>query len=206
MTRRQNRVFAVMKLPPRVPDLLHAARAIANASAANPLLTNAGPAIAALRGALGVLERAETAMSTRRSDDAAARDVALTAVRAALHELLACVQKEADADLEHAEQIVTSSGFVVRKPKARTKPPFSVKPGPTSGSALCEARAAAKRASYEWEASTDGGETWVRGGSSLEARFLFTGLPVAAIVLFRYRAVTRIGVGDWSEPISVTIR
>ena len=50
---------------------------------------------------------------------------------------------------------------------------------------LAAARAAAVRASYEWE---------------------WSGLPVATTAQFRFRAVTKAGAGDWSQPTALLVK
>ncbi|HEY8087061.1 MAG TPA: fibronectin type III domain-containing protein [Polyangiaceae bacterium] len=50
---------------------------------------------------------------------------------------------------------------------------------------------AARRASYEWRYSLDGGKTWVPTAATLQTRTTVTGLTPGATVTFRYRAVTK---------------
>jgi hypothetical protein len=65
---------------------------------------------------------------------------------------------------------------------------------------------AGHRASYEWDYSTDGGKTWVLAPSTLQAKTTIAGLTPGATVLFRYRAVTKAGEADWSQPVSLLIQ
>jgi len=88
-------------------------------------------------------------------------------------------------------------------PKPRV---FSAKPGAVSGSVEVIAALAAKRASYEWQYSTDGGKTWIEAAPSLKAKTTIVGLPVASSVLLRYRPVTKAGPGDWSQPLAVVVK
>ncbi len=44
---------------------------------------------------------------------------------------------------------------------------------------------AARRASYEWEYSTDGGKTWVAAPPSLQSKTTVTGLLSATMTQFR---------------------
>jgi len=88
----------------------------------------------------------------------------------------------------------------VRKPRV-----FSARPGHVPGSIVLIAASAARRASYEWGSSTDGGKTWVSLPVTLQAKTLVTGLSPGSVVQFRYRSVTRIGEGEWSSPVSATL-
>jgi hypothetical protein len=63
-----------------------------------------------------------------------------------------------------------------------------------------------KRATYEWEWSVDGGKTRNAAPKTLHAKTTIVGLPVGTYVPFRYRAVTKTGVGDWSDPITVLVK
>jgi hypothetical protein len=68
------------------------------------------------------------------------------------------------------------------------------------------ARSAADRASYEWEYSSDGGKTWSPAPPSLQAKTTVTGLAAGTSVQFRYRAVTKAGADDWSNPVTLLVR
>jgi hypothetical protein len=89
----------------------------------------------------------------------------------------------------------------VHKPRT-----FAAVQGPTSGSVKLVAASAARRASYEWQYSTDGGKTWVAVPSTLRAQTSVSGLTAGATVSFRYQSLTKAGEGDWSQPISVIVK
>jgi hypothetical protein len=54
--------------------------------------------------------------------------------------------------------------------------------------------------------SLDGGKTWVELPETLQARTSVTGLQPATTYSFRFRPVTRMGVGDWSQPLSLLVK
>ena len=68
------------------------------------------------------------------------------------------------------------------------------------------AQSAARRASYEWEYSTDGGKTWITAPVTLQAKATISGLTPGASVQFRYRPVTKTGEGDWSQPAAIIVK
>jgi len=68
------------------------------------------------------------------------------------------------------------------------------------------AASAARRASYLWGYSTDGGKTWAEVGPTLQAKTTVSGLPAGTTVQFRYRGVTKTGAADWSQPISLLVK
>jgi hypothetical protein len=82
---------------------------------------------------------------------------------------------------------------------------FAAKPGHVSGVATVVATSAARRASYEWQYSIDGGKTWVTGPATLQAETTVAGLVPGSTVQFKYRAVTKTGEGDWSQPVSLMV-
>jgi hypothetical protein len=93
----------------------------------------------------------------------------------------------------------------VRKTPTRRARAFTAKPGPVSGVATVVATSAARRASYEWQYSTDGGKTWLTAPATLQAKTKIAGLVSGANVQFKYRAVTKTGEGDWSQPASLIV-
>ena len=116
------------------------------------------------------------------------------------------MQAIADATPENGATIIQSAGIAVRKVPLRATRVFGAKPGLVSGSAKLTATIAARRASYDWEYSIDGGKTWVSAPSTLQAKTTITGLPVGTSVLFRYRTLTKTGEGDWSQGLSLLVK
>ncbi len=123
-----------------------------------------------------------------------------------LQELKTYVQHQADADAESAPAIIQGAGMNVRKTAVRKPRVFAAAPGAVSGTVKLEAASAAHRASYEWQYSTDGGKTWLVAPSTLQAKTTVPGLTPGASVMFRYRAVTKTGEGDWSQPVSIIVK
>jgi len=203
---KQNLVFVALKLPLPVPQLIKVAQAIIAALTGNPHIPNPNPPLSALTGALATLVTTEAATKTRAAGTVEARNVARTTLLSMLHATKASVQQIADANPEQAAAIITSAGMAVRKTAARTKAPFEVKHGAVSGTVHLVAKAAAVRASYEWEWSVDGGKTWTPASPTLQSKTEIAGLPVSAVVQFRFRAITKTGAGDWSQAISLLVK
>jgi len=65
---------------------------------------------------------------------------------------------------------------------------------------------AGDRAAYDWEWSTDGGKTWQLAPSTVQSRTRMIGLTPGSTVLFRFRAVTRKGESDWSDPLTFIVK
>ena len=205
-TSKQPRALVVLHLPIHVPDLIKSGEAFVTAMTGNPAFLSPTPPLTSVTALLTGLNLAETAMKTRAHGTREARDKARVDLVSALRGLKGYVQLVADAAGDQAEAIITSAGMTVRKPVIRNKPDFIAKPGPTSGTVHLVAKAVARRASYEWEWSSDGGKTWIAVPGTLQAKTTVIGLPVAIDVQFRFRTVTRTGESDWSQVITFLVK
>jgi hypothetical protein len=201
-----NRIICVLKLPLNVPAFLKLGNSIVTAMTNNPHFTASAAQVTAAGAILTKLDAAETATQTRAKGTVQARNTARADAVSALHGLKAIVQVAADASPEDAETIIVSAGMQAKKPPVHVKADFQAKPGATSGSATLTVRAAGRRASYEWEWSSDGAKTWTATAPSLQAHTTVTGLPVATSIQFRYRPITKAGPGDWSQIITYVVK
>src|ERR1700722_14515468 len=162
MTNATPRPLVASKFPIPVTALSTYTHALIAALTASALIHNPTPSIVTLTDLLTKLDTAQTATKTRTKGTVAVRDAAEAALRVALHATRANVQVLADANPEQADALVKSLGMTLRKPNARTKAPFAAKPGAVSGAVTLTCKAAAGRASYDWEWSGDGGHTWTQ--------------------------------------------
>jgi hypothetical protein len=115
------------------------------------------------------------------------------------------VQSTADASPENAANIIQSGGVALRRNPVRKFLGFHAKLGTAPGSVKVVAPAAARRASYDWQYSVDGGKTWVALPHSLQAKTTVSGLPTMTTVQFRYFATVKAGEETWSQPISILV-
>ena len=201
-----HRVLAVLNLPSHIADQIKLGEAVQAALVNNPHFPLPDPIITSFTSALASYNTAETASQTRAKGTIAARNAAKVVFVSAAHALKARVQQVADATPDQAEAIITSTTLAVKKSTPRQKQAFAVTYGATSGTVHVVAKAAAERASYEWQYSVDGGKTWTSAPNTLQAKTTITALPVATMVEFRYRATTKTGQGDWSQPTSLLVK
>jgi hypothetical protein len=201
-----HRSIASLKLPRKVPALITYAQGIVKAMTGNPSFPSPNPALAAVNDAVNELQAAETAALARTKGAVATRNEKRTVLIRLLEQLKAYVQTVADANADSGASIVQGAGMGMRKTTVRGAHVFGAKAGPVSGSAKVVAATAARRASYEWEYSVDGGKTWVTAPTTLQAKTMVTGLTPGATVQFRYRPVTKSGEGDWSQPTSLIVK
>ncbi|HEY8038595.1 MAG TPA: hypothetical protein VIF15_02325, partial [Polyangiaceae bacterium] len=179
MTNKMNHTLVVLKLPMNVPALIKIGQAIIGAMTGNPLFANAVPTVASVDALLTKLDAAETATKMRTKGTVEARDAARLAAVQGLHGLKGFVQQVANASPDDASTIIASAAMGSKKPPLRTKADFAARPGPTTGSVRLAAKASARRASYEWQWSADGGKTWTQAPSTLQARTTLAGIPAA---------------------------
>ena len=92
----------------------------------------------------------------------------------------------------------------VKNTRGPSKPTFEAKQLPVSGAVHLFARAAKGRASYDWQYSK-GEEPWLFGPRTVRADVKLHGLARGAVYFFRYRTVTKEGVSDWSEVVSLLV-
>ena len=185
MTRRQNRVFVVLDLPGRVPDLIIRARAIIEACATHPRLKNPDPPLADLTALADDVEAAQTAMGLGGKDARPARDVVADRLRKALKRLGLCVEDQANLPGEDAESFIHLALMYPRARSTRRKKPISVKSSTSPGSAVVDVRAAGANVLYKWQVSVDGGKTWPVYKETKQSKTTLEGLPVGQTVLIR---------------------
>jgi hypothetical protein len=201
-----HRSLASLKLPKKVPALITYTQGIVKAMTGNPAFPSPTPTLATVTEAINELQTAETATLARTKGAVAVRNERLAPLLTMLQQLRAYIQTTADADFETAPSVIQSAGIAVKKTPVHAKRVFAAKVGAVSGSVKLVTDAAARRASYEWQYSIDGGKTWVSAPSTLQTKTTVSGLAPGANVMFRSRAVTKAGEGDWSQPTSIIVK
>ncbi|MDP9037239.1 MAG: fibronectin type III domain-containing protein [Myxococcota bacterium] len=200
------RPIVTLQLPRNVPALIVYAQGIAKRMIGNPAFPNPSPALSAITAAVDELQAAETAALARTKGATATRNEKRAALVTHLQQLRAHIQATADASATNAASIIESAGVRVKKMATRHARGFVARPGNVSGVARVFAATSARRASYEWQYSTDGGKTWVSAPATLQAKTSIAGLTPGATVHFKSRSVTKAGEGDWSQPVSLLVQ
>jgi hypothetical protein len=200
-----HRAIAVLRVPKQVPALITFARAIVTAMTSNANFPTPTPPLADVGKSIDSLQAAQTQAQARTHGAVATRNQARIALMATLELLKGYVQDVADADREKSAGIIQSATLNVRKVPAPGKRAFAVKPGTVSGSVKLSVPSAGHRSSYDWQQSADGGKTWVDVTSTIQTKTVVAGLLPGTTYSFRFRAVTKTGVGDWSQPLSIIV-
>jgi hypothetical protein len=201
-----HRALASLKLPTKVPALITYCQGIVTAMTGNASFPNPTPPLATVTTAINALQTAETAALARAKGAVATRNEKRAALIQLVQQLKGNIQIAADASPDNSASIIQGAGIAVRKTPVRAPRVFAAKPGAVSGTVDLETDAAARRASYEWEYSLDGGKTWVTAPTTLQAKTSVPGLTPGATVTFRYRPVTKTGEGNWSQPTSIIVK
>jgi len=171
------------------------------------LFPNPSPALATIDSAVSDLEKAQAAVLARvkgATEQRAAKRAALVQLVEALRNY---VQGVADlANPEDAAATIHAAGFSVRKVPPHRARVFSVIQGVMTGSVKVVAPSGGKRASYDWQWSTDGGKTWTLAPSTLQSKTTLQGFAAGSTVSFRYRVTTKAGEGEWSQAIAFLVK
>ncbi len=199
------RSIVSLKLPKSVPALLVKTRSIVDAMTKSPLFPDPDPALSTVTTALAALQAAHGAVLARELGAVALRNEKRRALVVLLDRLGGYIQGVADGDVSTAASVIESAGVGVRTVRYRQKQVFAVKHGPVSGSVTLTTRAVARRASYLWQYSLDGGKTWVDMPATLPSKTTLFGLTPATKATFRSRAVTKAGEGDWGQEVSIVV-
>jgi len=199
------RALAALNLPRRIPDAIVYARSVAAAMSGNPAFPSPTPPIATLEADLAALEAAHVRTLTRALGTTSERDAKLATVQTHLACLRTYVQQVADTSPGEAEVLIASAGMSLKRPTGRPRPVFVAKEGLVSGTVRLVAKAPPTRASHDWQRSLDG-TAWIDLERTIQARTELSGLVPGTWYLFRHRALTREGVGDWSQVVSLLVR
>lgn len=200
------RAIAVLKLSPKVKNVISFAQSVATAMTDNASFPAPNPTLAMFEADVAALATAEAAVLARTKGAAELRTVKLETVRGDLEKLKTYVQGVADAaNPANAEAIIQSAGMDVRKITLHNKAEISAKQGSVSGSVNLAAKAPAKRAAYAWQSSTDL-KTWTSMPQTLQAKTGVSGLTVGTTYYFRVQVLTMTGESDWSQVVSLVVK
>jgi hypothetical protein len=188
----------------RTADKVVYAKLVAQSLTNNPYFPGPIPALANLAAHIATAEAAQVAALTRQVGTAAALRAAVRAVEDDLDGLHVYVQSVANLHPTDGPAIIASAGMSEKDARGPSPADFAVKQGRISGSVVLLARAVARKASYEWQYSTEA-ESWTNAEATLRVTTTLFGLTPGTRYFFRFRAQTNEGMGDWSRVISLIV-
>jgi hypothetical protein len=199
------RIIAVLKRVRRNGDDIVYAEFVLTQMAANPLFDSPPIPLAKVEADLALLKAAEAYTLTRHAASVSTRNALFVRVWNGLARLRSYVQGLADADRGNAAFIVESAGMYVKRSSGHGRAAFKARKGPNPGSVVLFGQRVKGRASYEWQFSLDG-VTWQTGAWTVKASVLLTGLEQGKRFFFRFRTVTRAGMGDFGQVLTFVVQ
>ena len=195
----------VLKVPKQKKALSPYGRHVVTCMTGNAKVPSPSPALPAITAACKALDDSQAAMPGNKATTAQ-RDADYLALLLLLHHELDYVNGVAEQQTSpaDAEAVITGAGFSVRKDYARHKDALAATYGLASGAVELDARAVAPGACYYWQWSTDQ-KIWVSLPETRKASTTLTGLTPATTYYFRFRALTRKGMTDWSQNVSLLV-
>jgi hypothetical protein len=156
------------------------------------------------------LDGAQARVTNRGRTDVAERDVEWGAVQKSLRAFVAGVQRLCDEapDADQALHIAAAATLAPKdKPKGRPTE-FRAKTLGNGRVHLYGKRPGKRgaRVHFDWQMSTDGGETWVSLPSTNDADTLVEGLTPGTLVRFRHRTTMRNTKSEWSPYVETRVR
>jgi hypothetical protein len=196
-------VIVVLLTPARNIDLISFAKSLVVKVTGSAYFPSPTPSMAAITAAINAFEASENAMGTTKGvkGDRAAKKKALVTL---LKQLRCFVQSICDANIENASAIAESAGMRLKLFPSRVKDAISIVKGILSGSVMCDTRAVAADATYFWQFSLDQ-KAWSSAPEQMQAKITISGLTPGQMYYFRFCALTRKGMGDWSQATSFIV-
>jgi hypothetical protein len=162
----------------------------------------------AIDGQITALDDAETLAGTKARGTAAARNVQRKLLMGMLKTVLPLVQAIADQSgtVDAAIATIEAAGLVVAIVTKRIKPILAAKQGPAGSPVVLEANATAlgairtRKNFFNWQASSDGGVTWITLHSTPKCTTSVANLTSLTHYSFRVALTDSSGVmGEWSQ-------
>jgi uncharacterized protein (DUF2126 family) len=200
------RALAVLKLSKKVKNVITYAQSVATAIAADATsFASPTPSLATFQADISALATAEAAVLARTKGAVETRNAKLAIVKSDLETLRTYVQGVSDtATPINAPALIESAGMTLRKVTLHDKAQLGVKQGAVSGTVMVMAKAAGKRAAYDWQYSTDQ-KTWTSVAPTLQAKTSVSGLTVGTLYYFRVQPLLPTGEQNWSETVSFVV-
>ena len=112
---------------------------------------------------------------------------------------------ELQTNLADALRVAESAGMTLKKQGKVDKAELAVKLPGITGVVELDAKAVAPTASYYWQFSPDG-KTWTSAPETMQHTTVISGLTPGQTYYFRFRALTRKGMRDWSQIVQTIVR
>jgi hypothetical protein len=206
MGKKMNRILAALNLPENAAALVVAAIAMVDRVDGNSYFPHPVPQLAKIRQAIEVLREAAVVAESKMLGTATARDIVQGDLITLLKQLKSYVEGVAHDNHENAVAIIESAGMSVQRKGLRAKPPLAARNGRVQGEVRLVAKAVAKVTTYYWQLSEDDCKTWIDLPATKPAKTTVSGLVPGRTYSFRFRALTRTGMRDGSDAVSIIVQ
>jgi len=115
------------------------------------------------------------------------------------------VQQCCESNMENAFAIAESANMRLWVAGVRVKAALTITQGLVSGTVVCDAKAVARQATYYFSYSVDE-KNWVSVPETMTCKITISGLTPGQTYYFRFRALTRKGMGDPSQIVSFLVK
>lgn len=198
--------LAVLNLPKTNNGLITFGKKVANAVKADSQFAQIVPTAAEIETAAATFDASEAAVgggvakTKQRNVDRRALILCLGHARDFVQGL---AEKQPSAT--EAEAVIVAAGMFVKKVTKQNKAALSVRQGTLSGTVLLVAKAVAANAIYYWQWRSEQTD-WTSAADTMKARTTIHGLVPGTTYLFRFHALTRAGVTEWSQVMSFLVK
>ena len=169
------------------------------------------PPLGTLKAQAAKVEATEQLVGTRVKASAAARNVQRQLLIGMLETECSYVQTLCDASPEEAVAIIQAAGLSVAATPVRNQAILKVKRGVPSGTVELDANATAlvgktgKKACFNWQWTTDGGQTFTSVPTTPYAKTTVANLPPLTRIGFRVSTTTLKGPDEWSQIVTTLV-
>jgi hypothetical protein len=206
MTASMKRARAALHKPENASALVIYVGLILEKMTNNPWFPQPFPPLAKVQAAAQALDVAQTNAQVGAKGLADKRNAARATLSNLLEQLRVYVEGIANENPESARTIIESATMDAVIPSYPDLAPFRVRLGKARRTVILACKAGHKGCRYEWQMSTDGGETWTGLPSTTQASTTVSGLVPGTTYGFRHRLLLRTGHTDWSDKISIVVQ
>jgi hypothetical protein len=111
---------------------------------------------------------------------------------------------EQQTSLADAQKVAAGAGMGLKKVGKRDIPELAAKSAGIPTVVVLTAKAVAPHASYYWQFSLDS-KNWTSAPETMKHVTVISGLTSGQTYYFRFRALTRLGMRDWSPAITLLV-
>jgi hypothetical protein len=201
------RIIALLLSKISIVQLISNARHYVTSMTGNAHFPTPNPDLASITTQVNLLETDYNVSLTRVKGSVAKMRAEQKKLIILLKGLAAYVETIANADPDHALDIIAGAGMVVRKTSVRKPHVFSVSNGKLKGTAVLTTKAVS-RGTYLYQMTTDPNTpaSWVQIYAGSNVKFTKTGLTSGTRYYFRGAVSSKGVLGDWTTPEDVLIQ